>query len=61
MLEPKAPPARNGPNKGSLAPGVRKRVKKKSKSSIYFDVSLIQLFVYKIPTVSFVFLDTNKR
>ena len=29
MLEPKAPPARNGPNIGSLAPGVRRRVKKK--------------------------------
>ena len=29
MLEPKAPPARNGPNTGSLAPGVRKRVNKK--------------------------------
>ena len=29
MLEQKAPPARNGPNTGSLAPGVRKRVNKK--------------------------------
>ena len=29
MLEPKAPPARNVPNTGSLAPRVRKRVKKK--------------------------------
>ena len=28
MLEPKAP-ARNGPNTGSLAPGVRERVNKK--------------------------------
>ena len=29
VLEPKAPPTRNGPNTGSLAPGVRRRVKKK--------------------------------
>ena len=29
MLEPKAPPARNGSNTGSLAPGVRRRVNKK--------------------------------
>ena len=29
MLEPKAPPARNGLNTGSLAPGVRRRVNKK--------------------------------
>ena len=29
MLEPKAPPARNGPNTWSLAPGVRRRVNKK--------------------------------
>ena len=28
MLEPKAPPVWNGTNTGSLAPGVRKRVKK---------------------------------
>ena len=28
MLELKAPPVWNGPNTGSLAPGVRKRVKK---------------------------------
>ena len=31
MLEPKAPPARNDPNTGSLAPGVKRRVKKKKK------------------------------
>ena len=29
VLEPKAPPARNGPNTGSLAPRVRRRVNKK--------------------------------
>ena len=29
MLELKAPPVWNGPNTGSLAPGVNKRVKKK--------------------------------
>ena len=29
----KAPPPRNGPNTGSLAPGVRKRVNKKKKKS----------------------------
>ena len=29
MLEPKAPTARNGPNTGSLAPRVKRRVKKK--------------------------------
>ena len=29
MLERKAPPTRNGPNTGSLALGVRRRVKKK--------------------------------
>ena len=29
MLEPNAPPARNGPNTGSLAPAVRRRVNKK--------------------------------
>ena len=28
----KAPPARNGPNTGSLAPGERKRVKKNKKN-----------------------------
>ena len=33
MLEPKAPPTRNGPNTGSLAPGVRRRVNKKKDSS----------------------------
>ena len=31
VLEPKAPTARNGPNTGSLAPGVMRRVKKKKK------------------------------
>ena len=30
MLEPKAPPARNVTNTGSLAPGVRRRVNKKT-------------------------------
>ena len=34
MLEPKAPPARNGPNTGSLAPGVRRRVNKKNDAKI---------------------------
>ena len=34
MLEPKAPPARNGPNTGSLATGVRRRVNKKSTLTI---------------------------
>ena len=29
MLEPKAPPSRNGPNTGSLAPGVIRRVNRK--------------------------------
>ena len=29
-MELKAPPARNDPNTGSLAPGVRRRVKKKT-------------------------------
>ena len=39
MLEPKAPPARNGPNTGCLAPGVRRRVNKKNlnqKPSLYY-------------------------
>ena len=31
MLEPKAPLTRNGPNTGSLAPGVRRRVNNKKK------------------------------
>ena len=29
MLEPKEPTARNGPNTGCLAPGVKRRVNKK--------------------------------
>ena len=29
VLEPKAPPARNGPNTGSLAPGEKRRANKK--------------------------------
>ena len=50
MLEPEAPPARNSPNTGSLAPGVRKRVNKKKKKkkdnnsninmNVYFDKSI---------------------
>ena len=30
MFEPKAPTARNGPNTGSIAPVVRRRVNKKN-------------------------------
>ena len=39
MFEPKAPPARNGPNTGSLAPGerrVNKKNKKKKKRRVSF-------------------------
>ena len=34
MLEPKTPPPRNGPNTGSLAPGVRRRVKKNLEKTV---------------------------
>ena len=40
MLEPKAPPARNGPNTGGLAPGVRRRVNKKIKFSFDYPTSI---------------------
>ena len=60
MLEPKAPPARNGPNTGSLAPGVRRRVKKKGFVNLKINVAdelslglflLNRVMVYLLSTI----------
>ena len=51
MLELKAPPARKGPNTGSLAPGVRKRVKKNDCSPKF--KTLIVPFLYALQLFDF--------
>ena len=62
MLEPEAPPTRNGHNTGSLAPGKRRRViKKREGKLIKYGMTLADVWMENYPPTIFnLFVPTKK-